>query len=245
LNCDSKNTEVKNQTVETVKKEIIQKQEVVQKSDSSDCECPNPFETAETRIKIDYGNDKYLKFCSWDYHLTDSITAEFRIYDQSDSMLLQGDIPTEFTIMSLTKPVNLIQSTIMDTGHGKRWKMTPIFEYQIELTNNQFEVSQGFVFQPPSMTQMKMDSVMKVFNEQPKHHNKYDKFDPPFTSEQYVMDLFICAVNGNEECIQATDSLRTRFVTDGAISELYYNLKGLLQIYKKEKTTSANNGEHS
>jgi hypothetical protein len=97
LNCDSKNTEVKNQTVETVKKEIIQKQEVVQKSDSSDCECPNPFETAETRIKIDYGNDKYLKFCSWDYHLTDSITAEFRIYDQSDSMLLQGDIPTEFT----------------------------------------------------------------------------------------------------------------------------------------------------
>ena len=58
----------------------------------------------------------------------------------------------------------------------------------------------------------------------------------PFTTEQYVMDLFICAVNGNKDCIQAHDSLQTKFVTDGALSELYYELNGLLQIYKKRKS---------
>jgi hypothetical protein len=49
------------------------------------------------------------------------------------------------------------------------------------------------------------------------------------------MKLFICAVNGNEDCIIAFDNLQKRFVTDGAISELYFELFDLLITYKEIK----------
>jgi hypothetical protein len=233
VNCGSKETESKKETVKTIKEQP--REESRQNIDSSNCDCPKPFETAETQIKIDYENGKYLKFCSWDYNSNDSTTTEFRFYSQSDSIILEGNIPTQFKIVSIDRPVKLIQSTIMDIDNGERWKMTPIFNYRIGLTNGEFQVSDDFVFQPPAITKTKRDSILKEFQSQPKHHNQYDKFDPPFASEQQIMDLFICAVNGNEECILAHDSLQTRFVTDGAIGELYYELNGLLQIYKRER----------
>lgn len=200
---------------------------------NSECECPSPFDSAETQVKIDYRNGKYLKFYSWDYMSNDSSTSEFRFYNQSDSIILEGYIPTEYRILSLTAPVQIWQSTIMDMGNSETWKMTPIFESKIVLLEGEFSVKDVFIFDPPKMSEAKMDSVLRTFNRQPEHHNEYDSFDPPFTTEQYVMDLFVCAVNGNKQCIEAHDSLQQRFVVDGAVGELYYELNGLLQVYKQ------------
>ena len=49
------------------------------------------------------------------------------------------------------------------------------------------------------------------------------------------MGLFLCAVNGNDKCLNAYENLQDRFVVDGVIGELYYVLSGILKGYKSGK----------
>ncbi len=226
LNPQTEKSEVKpaqTETVPTVDKEEVKK-----------CLCPKPFNTTKTQIKISYG-ERFLKFCAWDYDTVSNRTYEFRIYTDKDSILLNGDIPTVFEFENFNSPLSFVQYSKFPKEIYSRWEYTPIFEYSVVLADNEFEIEKKFKLNPPKVSESFQDSVLMVFKNQPEHHGSWDKSNPPFTSEKYIMELFICAVNGNTDCVEAYDSLRTRFVTDGAIGELYLELNGLLQTYKEIK----------
>ena len=91
----------------TPKKKI--ENEVDKKVDENSCNCPKPFNTAGTQEKINY-KGRFLKFCSWDFDSTTKTTYEFHIFNDKDSLLLHGDIPTEFKVKSFKAPLKLIQS---------------------------------------------------------------------------------------------------------------------------------------
>lgn len=243
---DSRKSEQKpNNTPTLVLKDSTPKKknenEADKKVDENSCNCPKPFNTAGTQEKINY-KGRFLKFCSWDFDSTTKTTYEFHIFSDKDSLLLHGDIPTEFKVKSFKAPLKLIQSSEMPSDTSESWEYTPIFEYEIKLIDSCFEIQREFIFQAPIISKSKQDSILSIFKKQPKHNGNWDRENPPFTNEKYVMDLFLSAVNGNKDCINAYDSLNTRFVTDGAIGELYYELLGLLGSYKNRKTTSANSG---
>lgn len=205
---------------------------VLDKTTENKCLCPEPFNTTKTQIKILY-EDRFLKFCAWDYDTVSNRTFEFRIYNDRDSILLNGDIPTVFEIENFNSPISFIQYSKLPKELNSRWDYMPVFEYKIVLNDNEFEIQEKFILEPLKVSVSFQDSVYLVFKNQPEHNGNWDTSNPPFASEKYIMELFICALNDNKDCIRAFDNFETRFVTDGSIGELYLELYGLLQSYKE------------
>jgi hypothetical protein len=205
---------------------------ILDKKLENECLCPEPFNTTKTQVKILYG-DRFLKFCAWDYDTVSNRTFEFRIYDDRNSILLNGNIPTVFKIEKFNSPISFIQYSKLPKELNSRWEYIPVFEYKIVLIDNEFVIQEKFILKPLKVSVSFQDSIYSVFENQPEHDGNWDTNNPPFATEKYIMELFICAMNDNKDCINAFDNLNTRFVTDGSIGELYLELYALLQSYKE------------
>jgi hypothetical protein len=198
-----------------------------------ECQCPKPFNEAYTHSQFEYSND-ILKFCSFDFDFKTKKMYEFEFYDKNDSLLLRGDIPNKFVFQNYETPITVIQETNLPSDSSNNWNYTPVFKHTFLENEKQLTVQTEFILETPQMTQNIQDSILTIFTKQPLHYNKYDKFNPPFANEQFVMDLFICAFN-NKNCSKAFDSLQTRFITDRAGGELFYQLSGIHRSWKENQ----------
>jgi hypothetical protein len=149
-------------------------------------------------------------------------------------MVFSGDPPFMYQISAFEAPFKLTMFTETSITDSEETESLPVVTYQISEQNGRFKVDEKFVLQVPEMARSKMDSLLTVFKKQPKHYDKYNENDPPFATEALEIELFLCAINGNQACLQAFENLEQRFVTDGAVASLYSELSYLVQVYKKD-----------
>ena len=193
------------------------------------CDCPKPYSDAKIQVQIKYGND-FLKLCSWSYDDNTGGINEFQIFDKNNNLIFDGFPPSEYKISELKSPLQIVQSTSLPNSAWK-WETIPVYNIAINKVDSSFTLDYNFVFKAPKLTPSYQDSIFQIYNNQKPHNKKYDRSNPPFTNEKYIVNLFYCAVNDNKDCQSAYKKLNERFVTDGAIGELYYELLGILNSY--------------
>jgi hypothetical protein len=149
-------------------------------------------------------------------------------------LIFEGFPPSEYMVMSIEQPLTIRKMTTLPDKKGQ-WSLKPIYDIVINKNNSQFATNTQFIFKPPKLDKTYQDSIFQIYNNQQRHNGDYDKDNPPFANEDYIVNLFLCALNDNSDCINAFDNLNTRFVTDGAIGQLYSELLAILKIYRLKK----------
>jgi hypothetical protein len=197
------------------------------------CNCPEPYYSNFTQIRIDYEN-RFLKFCSLDYIADIQKTQDFELYNDEDSLLMKGMAPKEFQVHSFQAPLRITELIEIPIKKGYQ----SVYQYKFLLEGNSFKIKKDFVYQAPIMEESKQDSLITVYDNQPKLKGKRNRDDPnpPLVSTSFVEQLFVCALNGNEKCQEAFEKLNTRFVIHGPSSSFYELLSELLESYKKESS---------
>ncbi len=194
------------------------------------CNCPAPYSDASVQLRIDYST-YFIKLCTWFYDDATQNVNEFQIFDNNDNLIFEGFPPSEYLAISIEQPLTIRQVANLP-DENRDWSLTPIFDIQIIRKNLKFTTHTKLIFEPPKWNKARQDSIFQIFKSQPQHNGDYDKQDPPFVNESYIGDLFLCALNGNLDCLNAFESLNSRFVTDGASGELYSELLAILRVYK-------------
>lgn len=239
-NQNEKNSDISNNEKKH-KNELIKTEQKIKgtlqenlKIDSSltTCNCPKPYSNASVQLKINCSKD-YVKLCTWFYIDSTKSINEFQIFDKNDNLIFEGFPPSEYKVMRIEQPLIIRKMTTLPNKKGQ-WSLIPIYDIQIDKKNSQFTTNTKFIFESPKLEKTYQDSIYQIFKNQPQHNGDYDKYNPPFVNEDYIVNLFLCTLNGNSDCINAFYNLNTRFVTDGATGQLYTELLAILKVYERE-----------
>ena len=238
------NRDVKNKTIDQGignKEKIPNKTETLrsepQNQLDTNCCCPEPYKVGAYEKIIKYG-ERELYFCSWGFDEKKLTYIRFSIFDDHLTKLIEiEENLIDHRIASLDSVVRIVgyyplPSDTSDLRYG-----IPAIEYSIMLKDTLFSLDTNLLYVAPKMSVEVMDSLVNYYYNRPILSDIKSK-DNPSLSEEYLSDMFTCALNGNPDCERLFDSLSFKFSVDGYISSEYYLLSKVYNLYIHKKTNA-------
>lgn len=229
---DPINEQVKEEKNIKTKLDFLLKEGLVIADTSEQCRSRRYKVEPRTKLVVHLPQGNKLIISEWEYGIKENELKllDFIVYDcQSNKILLES----HFTIASYeivdvnpTLKIKITADLPDDSGRlqSQEFLIKEFYEEQSKL-----KIRSTKLFKVGTIPEVMIDSIETEFSKRPimEPDSDYDLED--FADEMVIIDLFKCAINGDQRCIELFKSVNDKYVIDGSLAELYYDFNSLLE----------------